>query len=189
MLKRKLILLLLCFPILALSAETNLEDHFNLCLEFGAPIEVVRLYHPLQTYLQTYKEETNSSISYVMWEDRSLLQDSPYTEYQIWYTIDQEHGLYQSSLVIRADKAILQNILTGYLRKFSELYGVPVYTNLDNGCLLIFWYDEDSFTVKARLILDIINSHDFVSIAHCSPMPVHAPLLRSLYNFSALETP
>jgi len=158
-------------------AQTNLEEQFNLCLEFGAPQEVVELFQSFRTY----KGEVNGTISYVAREDNSLLRDKPYSEYQIWYTIDKELGLYQSTLIIRADTPILQNILTGYLRKFNQMQGEPVYTHLDNGSLLIFWYNEETFTVKARLILDIINSYKFVSITHCSPMAKHTNLLRTLY--------
>jgi hypothetical protein len=154
-----------------------LEKYFNLCLEFGAPQEVVELFQPFRTY----KGEVNGTISYVVREDNSLLRDKPYSEYQIWYTIDRELGLYQSSLIIRGDRPILQNILTGYLRELNELHGEPVYTHLDNGSLLMFWYNEDTFTVKARLILDIVNSYKFVSITHCSPLARHNRLLRTLY--------
>ena len=178
MVKQKLALFLLFFPLLALNAETNLEEHFNLCLEFGAPLEVVRLFQPFRAY----KEENNGSISHVAKEDDSLLMGTPYSEYQIWYTIDEKEGLYQSTLVVRGDRSVLQNILTGYLRKFSELHGEPVYTTLDNGSLLIFWYNETTFTVKARLILDIVNSYRFVSITHCSPQTKHTHLLKTLYN-------
>jgi len=118
----------------------------------------------------------------VVKEDNSLLKDTPYSEYQIWYTIDKEQGLYQSSLIVRGDKPVLQNILTGYLRKFNGQYGEPVYTSLDNGSFLIFWYNETTFTVKARLILDITNSYKFVSITYCSPLLKHTNLLKTLYN-------
>ena len=178
--KRIIALLFLCSRVFSAYAQTNLEEYFNLCLEFGAPMEVVELF---QTF-RTYKGENNGSISYVVKEDNSLLKDKPYSEYQIWYTIDKELGLYQSSLIVRGDKPVLQNILTGYLRKFSELYGEPVYTRLENGSLLIFWYSEDTFTVKARLILDIENAYKFVSITYCSPLPKHTQLLRTLYNAS-----
>jgi hypothetical protein len=83
---------------------------------------------------------------------------------------------------VHGEKPVLQNILTGYLRKFSELYGEPVYSSLDDGSLLIFWYNEETLTVKARLILDIVNSYRFVSITHCSPQQKHTHLLRTLYN-------
>ena len=176
--KRKAALLFLCFLVFTGYAQTNLEEYFNLCLEFGAPLDVVQLFQPFRTY----KGENNSSISYVVREDNSLLKDKPYSEYQIWYTIDKEQGLYQSSLIIRGDKPVLQNILTGYLHKFSQLHGEPVYTNLNNGSLLIFWYSETTFAVKARLILDIVNSYKFVSITFCSPLMKHTHLLRTLYN-------
>jgi len=159
-------------------AQVDLEEYFNLCLEFGAPLEIVQLYQPFRTY----KGENNGSISYVIREDNSLLRDKPYSEYQIWYTIDKDLGLYQSSLIVRGDKPVLQNILTNYLRKFNALYGEPVYTNLDNGSLLIFWYNENNLTVKARLMLDIVNSYKFVSITFCSPRAIHTNLLRTLYN-------
>ena len=175
--KRNITLLLLCFLAFDSYAQTNLEEHFNLCLEFGAPQEVVELFQSFRTY----KGEVNGTISYVVREDNSLLRDRPYSEYQIWYTIDKEQGLYQSSLIIRADRPELQNILTSYLRKFNEMHGDPVYTHLDNGSLLIFWYSEDTFTVKARLILDIVNSYKFVSITYCSPLAKHTNLLRTLY--------
>ena len=171
-------LFFLCFQALAGYAETTLEEHFNLCLEFGAPQEVVQFFQPFRTY----KEEDNGSISYVAKEDNSLLTNIPYSEYQIWYTIDKEQGLYQSTLILRGDSPALQSILTGYLRKFSELYGEPVYTHLDNGSLLIFWYSETTFTVKARLILDIVNSYKFVSITYCSPQMKHIHLLKTLYH-------
>jgi len=176
--KRKLLLFILCFSALAAGADTKLERYFNLCLEFGAPQEVVELFQSFRTY----KGENNGSISYVVREDNSLLKDTPYTEYQIWYTIDKEQGLYQSSLIVRGDKPALQNILTGYLRKFNKMHGEPVYTNLDNGSLLIFWYSETTFTVKARLILDIVNSYKYVSITYCSPQMRHTHLLKTLYN-------
>jgi hypothetical protein len=178
--KRKIALFLLWFPALAAYAETALEDHFNLCLEFGAPQEVVELFQPFRTY----KGESNGTISYVVTKDNSLLGDTPYSEYQIWYTIDKEQGLYQSTLILRGDRPVLQNILTGYLHKFSELHGEPAYTNLDNGSLLIFWYDETTFAVKARLILDIVNSYKFVSITYCSPQEKHNSLLKTLYNIT-----
>ena len=181
--KLKMALLVLCFPALAAYAQTNLEQYFNLCLEFGAPMEVVELFQSFRTY----KGENNGTISYVVREDNSLLKDRPYSEYQIWYTIDKERGLYQSTLIVRGDRPVLQNILTGYLRKFNELYGEPVYTYLDNGSFLIFWYNDDTFTVRARLILDIVNSYKYVSITYCSPQPKHVQLLRTLYNGSAEE--
>jgi len=159
-------------------AQTDLENYFNLCLEFGAPQEVVQLYQPFRTY----KSENNGSISYVAQEDNSLIKDKPYSEYQIWYTIDKDQGLYQSTLIIRGDKPLLQGILTGYLKKFNDSYGEPVYTNLDNGSLLIFWYNETTFTVKARLLLDIANSYKFISITFCSPLARHINLLKTLYN-------
>ena len=175
--KRNIALIFLCSLAMASFAQTNLEEHFNLCLEFGAPQEVVELFQSFRTY----KGEVNDTISYVVREDNSLLKDTPYSEYQIWYTIDNELGLYQSSLILRADRPVLQNILTGYLRKFNGMYGEPVYTHLDNGSLLVFWYSEETFTVKARLILDIINSYKFVSVTYCSPLPRHTNLLRTLY--------
>jgi hypothetical protein len=175
---KKTALFLFCFPALALYAQTNLEHYFNLCLEFGAPREVVELF---QTF-RTYKGENNGTISYVVKEDNSLIKDKPYSEYQVWYTIDRELGLYQSTLIVRGDKPVLQNILTAYLRKFSELHGEPVYTRLDNGSLLVFWYNETTFTVKARLILDIENPYKFVSITFCSPQMKHTHLLKTLYN-------
>ena len=170
-------LLFLTSAFLAFS-QVNLEEYFNLCLEFGAPQEIVQLYQPFRTY----KGENNGSISYVIREDNSLLKDKPYSEYQIWYTIDKDLGLYQSSLIVRGDKPVLQNILTNYLRKFNALHGEPVYTNLENGCLLIFWYNDNNLTVKARLMLDIVNSYKFVSITFCSPRAIHSNLLRTLYN-------
>ena len=181
--KWKLVLVFLFFSLFALYAETNLEEHFNLCLEFGAPSEVVQLYQSFRAH----KEENNGSISYIATEDNFLLRNLPYQEYQIWYTIDKELGLYQSSLIIRGERNVLQNIFTVHLRKFSELYGEPVYTTLENGSLLIFWYSETTYTVKARLILDTADSYKFVSIAHCSPQMRHTHLLRSLYNTSAEE--
>ena len=176
--KRNIALFLLFSLAAAGFAQTNLEEYFNLCLEFGAPQEIVELYQPFRTY----KGENNGSISYVVREDNSLLRDRPYSEYQIWYTIDKELGLYQSSLIIRGDKPVLQNILTGYLKRFNALYGEPVYTNLSNGSLLVFWYSETTFTVKARLLLDVVNSYKFVSITFCSPQMRHIHLLRTLYN-------
>ena len=170
-------LFFLCISAIASYAQTGLEEHFNLCIEFGAPQEVVELFQPFRTY----KGEVNGTISHVVREDNSLLRDKPYSEYQIWYTIDKSLGLYQSSLIVRAERPVLQNILTGYLRKFSEMHGEPVYTHLDNGSLLIFWYSEDTLTVKARLILDILNSYKFVSITYCSPLAKHGNLLRTLY--------
>ena len=170
--------LFIFLPLLALNAQTNLEEHFNLCLEFGAPSEVVQLYQPFRTE----KEENNSSISFIAREDNFLLRNLPYSEYQIWYTIDKELGLYQSSLIIRGEKTVLQNILTAYLRKFSGLYGDPVYTSLENGSLLIFWYNETTYTVKARLILDTADSYKFVSITICSPLMRHTNMLQTLYN-------
>ena len=185
LMKLKIVLVILCFPALAATAQTDLEKYFNLCLEFGAPLEVVELFQSFRTY----KGENNGSVSYVVKEDNSLLRDKPYSEYQIWYTIDKELGLYQSTLLVRGDRPVLQNILTGYLRKFNELHGEPVYTNLDNGSLLIFWYNEGTFTVKARLILDTVNSYKYVSITHCSPQPRHTQLLRTLYNGTDEEEP
>ncbi|MDR0473957.1 MAG: hypothetical protein LBH43_09855 [Treponema sp.] len=176
--KKKIALFVLLFlPCLAY-AQADIEDHFNLCLEFGAPLEVVQLFQPFRTY----KAETNGTISYVTKEDAALLEGRPYTEYQIWYTIDKAEGLYQSSLVIRGERADLQHILTSYLRKFSGLYGEAVYTNLNNGSLLAFWFNETNYTVKARLILDIDNPYKFVSITYCSPLPRHGRLLTTLYN-------
>jgi len=181
MIKRKIIFILLIAQTLLISAQQitpNLEDYFNLCLEFGAPLEIVELFQSFRTY----KGENNGTISYVVREDNSLLRDRPYSEYQIWYTVDRDFGLYQSSLLIRGDTPILRSILTSYLRKFSAAYGEPVYTNLENGSLLIFWYNEETFTVQARLILDIVNSYKYVSITYCSPLPRHVNLLRTLYN-------
>jgi len=175
---KKLILLCIIFLPFAAYAQENLEDYFNLCLQFGAPQDVVQLYQPFRTY----KGENNGSISYVVKEDNSLIKNKPYSEYQIWYTIDKDLGLYQSSLIIRGDKPALQSILTAYLKKFSERFGEAVYTNLDNGSLLIFWYDETTLAVKARLLLDIVNSYKFVSITFCSPLTKHTNLLRTLYN-------
>ena len=172
-----MLLFFLCFPALAY-AQQNLEEYFNLCLEFGAPMEVVRLFQDFRTY----KGENNGTVSYVAKEDYSLIRDKPYSEYQIWYTIDKELGLYQSTLILRGDRPVLQQILTHYLKRFSELHGEPIYTNLENGSLLIFWYSETTFTVKARLILDVVNSYKFVSITYCSPQLRHTHLLRTLYN-------
>ena len=182
--KLKTALLLLCFQTLAAYGQTDLEKHFNLCLEFGAPLEVVELF---QSFRAQHNED-NGAVSYVASEDTSLLKDKPYSEYQIWYTVDKDLGLYQSTLIIRGSTAVMQNILTGYLQKFNELYGDPLYTHLDNGSLLIFWYREDTYTVKARLILDIVNRYKFVSITHCSPLPRHTDLLRSLYKGKIDET-
>ena len=176
--KKTIPVIFLLFAAASLQAQTSLEDHFNLCLEFGAPSEVVQLFQPFRTY----KAETNGTVSFVTREDQSLLNDTPYTEYQIWYTIDQVQGLYQSSLIVRSERLTLQNIFTSYLRKFSSLYGEPVYTNLSNGSLLVFWFDEEEFTVKARLVLDIVNSYRYISITYCSPLPRHSRLLSSLYN-------
>ena len=180
-------LFFLCFLAFAAYAQTNtnLEEYFNLCLEFGAPLEVVQLFQSFRTY----KGENNGSISYVVREDNSLLRDKPYSEYQIWYTIDKEQGLYQSSLIVRGDRPVLQNILTGYLQKFNRDFGEPVYTNLENGSLLVFWYNETTFTVKARLILDVVNSYKFVSITYCSPLMKHTNLLKTLYNGTAEDEP
>ena len=183
--KRLIALLFFLTAASGLFAQANLEEYFNLCLEFGAPLEIVELYQPFRTY----KGETNGSISYVIREDNSLLRDKPYSEYQIWYTIDKELGLYQSSLIVRGDRPVLQNILTAYLKRFNALYGEPVYTNLDNGSLLVFWYSETTFTVKARLLLDVINSYKFVSITFCSPQMKHTHLLRTLYNGNDEEEP
>ena len=180
--KLKMVLFFLCFPALAYT-QTNLESHFNLCLEFGAPTEVVRLY---QDFI-TYKGENNGTISHVAKKDYSLIKDKPYSEYQIWYTIDKELGLYQSTLILRGDKPVLQQILTSYLKKFSDLHGEPVYTQLENGSLLVFWYNETTFTVKARLILDVVNSYKFVSVTYCSPQMKHTHLLRTLYNGATEE--
>ena len=183
--KQKMTLFFLCFPALALSAQTNLEEYFNLCLEFGAPQEVVELFQPFRTY----KGEVNGTVSYVVKEDNSLLKNTPYSEYQIWYTIDKEQGLYQSTLILRGDKPVLQSIFTTYLHKFSNLHGEPVYTRLDNGSQLVFWYNETTYTVKARLILDIINSYKFVSITYCSPQLKHTNLLKTLYHGTIEEKP
>ena len=174
----KRILLFLLFPVFVSHAQTSLEEHFNLCLEFGAPMEVVQLYQSFRTY----KGENNGTVSYVVKEDNTLLRDKPYSEYQIWYTIDKEQGLYQSSLIIRGDRPVLQNILTSYLKKFIGLYGDPVYTSLNNDSMLIFWYNETTYTVKARLLLDIVNPYKFVSITFCSPQMKHTHLLKTLYN-------
>ena len=176
--KKSALLLLLFFPAFLVYAQTDLEQHFNLCLEFGAPQEIVELY---QTF-RTYKGENNGSISWVIKEDNTLLKNLPYSEYQIWYTIDKDQGLYQSTLIVRGDKPVLQNILTAYLRKFSESYGEPVYTRLENESLLIFWYNETTYTVKARLLLDVNNPYKFVSITYCSPLMKHTYLLKTLYN-------
>ena len=183
--KQKIALFFLCFPVLSLYAETKLEEYFNLCLEFGAPQEVVELFQPFRTY----KGEVNGTVSYVAREDNSLLKNMPYSEYQIWYTIDREQGLYQSTLILRGDRPALQNVLTGYLSKFSELHGEPVYTRLENGSLLVFWYNEITFTVKARLILDIVNPYKFVSITFCSPQMKHTHLLKTLYHGTDEEKP
>ena len=183
--KWKLFLFFLCFPVLAAYTETGLEEHFNLCLEFGAPLEVVELFQPFRTY----KEEDNGSLSYVVREDNSLLRNQPYSEYQIWYTIDKEEGLYQSTLILRGDRPDLQHILTDYLKRFDELHGEPVYTHLANGSLLIFWYNETTFTVRARLILDIVNSYKFVSITYCSPQMRHTHLLKTLYHGTDEDEP
>jgi len=172
---------LLFFPAFLAYAQTDLEQHFNLCLEFGAPQEIVELY---QTF-RTYKGENNGSISWVVKEDYALLKNLPYSEYQIWYTIDRDQGLYQSTLIVRGDKPVLQNILTAYLRKFSESFGEPVYTRLENESLLIFWYNETTYTVKARLLLDVNNPYKFVSITYCSPLIKHTHLLKTLYNGNA----
>ena len=158
--------------------QTDLEEYFNLCLEFGAPMEVVQLYQPFRAS----RPEINGAVSYIAKEDDTLLEERHYSDYQIWYAIDKELGLYQSSLFVRGDNAALQHILTSYLRKFSEMYGEPVYSNLANGSILIFWFDESSFTVKARLILDIANDYRFVSITHCSPLERHTQLLAALYS-------
>lgn len=183
--KLRLALFLLLFPALMTYAETDLEDYFNLCLEFGAPQEVVELFQPFRTY----KGENNGTISHVVREDNSLLKGTPYSEYQIWYTIDKKEGLYQSTLILRGDRPILQHILTTYLKKFTDLHGEPVYTHLDNGSLLIFWYNETTFAVKARLILDLVNTYKYVSITYCSPQMRHTHLLKSLYNSSDDDEP
>ena len=185
MMKRTILLLFFCLLGTAIYAQTDLEEYFNLCLEFGAPLEVVQLYQPFRTS----KGENNGSISYVAKEDNSLIKDKPYSEYQIWYTIDKEQGLYQSTLIIRGNKPVLQSILTAYLKKFNGRYGEAVYTNLDNGSLLIFWYDETALTVKARLLLDIVNSYKFVSISFCSPQAKHITLLKSLYRGTPEDKP
>ena len=181
--KRMILLILVCSLPVTVFAQTNLEEYFNLCLEFGAPREIVELFQSFRTY----KGENNGSISYVVREENSLLKDKPYSEYQIWYTIDKEQGLYQSTLIIRGDKPVLQNILTSYLKKFSALNGEPVYTNLENGSLLVFWYNDATFTVKTRLILDTVNAYKFVSITFCSPQTKHTKLLRTLYNGTSEE--
>ena len=175
---KKTILIILLFPAVLAYGQADLEEFFNLCLEFGAPKEVVQLFQPFRTH----RAEHNGSITYVAQEDNSLLREEPFSEYQIWYTIDEVLGLYQSTLLIRGENPVLQNTVTSYLRRFSQIYGEPVYTNLDNGSILIFWFDEDTFTVQARLILDIINDFRFASITFCSPMARHVGLLTSLYN-------
>jgi hypothetical protein len=175
---KKPFLFILIFINVLCYGQTDLEGYFNLCLEFGAPIEVVQLFQPFRTQ----RPETNGTVSFVVSEDLSLLPERRYSGYQIWYTIDKELGLYQSSLFVLGENPALQLILTSYLRKFSEIYGEPVYTNLSNGSILIFWYDEERFIVKARLILDIVNPYKFVSITHCSPQARHNPLLESLYS-------
>ena len=172
------IVLFFIFPVMLAYGQTDLEEYFNLCLEFGAPMEVVELYQPFRTH----KTELNGTISYVVKEDFSLLRAKPFSEYQIWYTIDSNLGLYQSTLFVCGEKTLLQQILTSYLRKFSGFYGEPVYTRLDNGSLLVFWYNETTFTVKARLILDIDNTYKFVSITHSSPQERHIDLLTTLYS-------
>ena len=171
----KTVLFLLCFP-LAVYAQANLEEHFNLCLVFGAPLDVVQLFQPFRGAM----EEVNGTLTYVARQDNSLLRDTPYSQYQIWYTMDKELGLYQSSLFIWGEGPALQSILTTYLRRFNQLFGDPEYTYLDNDSRLIFWYDEDTFTVKARLILDNVNK--FVSVTFSSPLTRHEQLLRSLYS-------
>ena len=190
---KKIVLIILLFPaILSYGQQvisrpvsspqaislTELEDHFDLCLEFGAPREVVQLFQPFRTS----KTELNGTISYVVQEDNSLLQQTPYSEYQMWYTIDKDLGLYQSSLFISGENSELQQILTSYLRRFSRLYGEPVYTNLDNGSILIFWYNENTYTLRARLLLDIVNPYKYVSITFCSPLERHTQLLTTLYG-------
>ena len=164
---------LLCY------GETDLEEYFDLCLEFGAPADVVELFQPFRTY----KAELNGTISYVIHEDIALLHERHYSEYQIWYTIDDALGLYQSTLLIRAESIDLQHIFTSYLTKFTHTFGHdPVYTHLDNGSILVFWYDEETFILKARLILDIHNPYKFVSITYCSLLERHHDLLITLYN-------
>jgi hypothetical protein len=175
---KKTVLIILLFPVFLGYGQTDLEEYFNLCLEFGAPMEVVQLFQPFRTY----KPELNGTISYVVREDNSLLHERNYSEYQIWYTIDQDLGLYQSTLFIRGENSVLQHFLTSYLRKFSQAYGEPVYTNLDNGSLLIFWFNETTYTVRARLLLDIVNPYKFVSITYCSPLERHMRLLTTLYS-------
>jgi len=180
---KKTALIILLFPAVlannqAANSRTDMEDYFNLCLEFGAPMEVVQLFQPFRTY----KAELNGTISYVVKEDNSLLLQRNYSEYQIWYTIDKDLGLYQSSLFIRGDNSELQRIFTSYLRKFSQIYGEPVYTYLDNGSILIFWYNEDTYTVRARLLLDIVNPYNYISITYCSPQDRHVRLLTTLYS-------
>ena len=183
--KRNVALLLLCFAVLNAYAQTDLERHFNLCLAFGAPLEVVELYQAFRVHL----EENNGAVSYIAQEDTFLLKDKPYTEYQIWYTVDDVLGLYQSTLIVRGTRQVLQNTFTAYFTKFYDLYGEPVYSHLDNGSLLVFWYSEETFTVRARLILDIVNAYRYISITHCSAMPMHINLLRILYNGTIDEYP
>jgi hypothetical protein len=181
---RKTILIILLFPVIlsygqgTVHSSTDLEDYFNLCLEFGAPMEVVRLFQPFRTE----KLEQNNTVSYVVYEDNSLLHQRHYSEYQIWYVIDKDLGLYQSTLFVWGENSVLQPILTSYLRRFSQTYGDPVYINLDNGSILILWYSAETYTVKARLVLDIVNPYKFVSITYCSPQAQHIPLLTSLYE-------
>ena len=175
---KKILLFVLLFPAVLAYSQTDLEEVFNLCLEFGAPREVVQLFQPFRTN----RTELNGSITYVAQEDNTLLHELPFTEYQIWYTIDRVLGLYQSTLLLRGDNTTLRNVLTSYLVLFSRNYGEPVYINLDNGSILIFWYNEDTYTVQARLVLDIVNDYRFVSITHCSPLERHEGLLASLYG-------
>ena len=181
----KAILFLLFFPVFLGYSQTNLEEYFNLCLEFGAPREVVQLFQAFRAQ----KGEINGTVSWVAYEDRTLLEDKPYSEYQIWYTIDDEMGLYQTSLIIRGEVPALQSILTTYLRRFTALYGEPVYAHLENGSILIFWYDDDTLILNARLILDIVNPYKYVSITYCSPQVKHANLLETLYSAVEEEPP
>ena len=175
---KKTVLIFLLFPAILSYGQADLEEFFNLSLEFGAPREVIQLFQPFRTH----RTEPNGGITYVAQEDHSLLHGRPFSEYQIWYTIDEDLGLYQSTLLLRGENSVLQNVLTSYLRKFSRLYGEPVYNILDNGSFLIFWFDESNFTVQARLILDVASDFRFVSVTFCSPLTRHIPLLASLYS-------
>ena len=177
--KKKLVLTILIFAKVLCFGQTDLEEYFDLCLEFGAPVDVVELFQPFRAY----KAELNGTISYVTQEDVSLLRGRNYSEYQIWYTVDEVLGLYQTTLIVRGESADLQHIFTSYLRKFDDSFDKdPVYTHLDNGSVLVFWYDQLSYVVEARLILDIHNEYKFVSITYCSPFERHKDLLITLYN-------